>query len=177
MNFFPEQTNKLNEFFCPNLSNGKPNFRADICNALISIICGFNKQEQQLDRRILTNFLKYYSHSVSLKEFLHLFQHYKKDNFTMFDYGRQNFKVYGSKTPPNYPLENIKAPVFIYAGSCDAIISEIDLKHLSEALPNVKKFKVLENYNHCDFVFGKNSKKFLFNGIIRSMQKSLLRIN
>lgn len=87
----------------------------------------------------------------------------------MFDYGKDNVKVYRSAKPLNYPLEKIVAPVFIYAGACDLLVSEIDLKDLSKALPNVKKFKVLKNYNHCDFLFGKNTKRILFDGIIRSM--------
>lgn len=68
-------------------------------------------------------------------------------------------------------MENIVAPVFLYAGSCDALVSDIDVKQLSKVLPNVKKFKDLVNYNHCDFVVGKNSKRLLFDGIVRSMQK------
>lgn len=138
---------------------------------MTSIVCGFNKRDEELDKTILMNFTQYLTHSVSLKQFLHFFQLHKSGNFTKFDYGQDNIKLYGSPEPPNYPIKNIVAPVFIYAGACDLLVSDSDLKDLSKALPNVKNFKVLDNYNHCDFVFGKNAKKDLFEGIVRSMQK------
>lgn len=138
---------------------------------MVALVCGFNKREEQLDRKILTKSIQYLTYSVSLKQFLHFFQLHRSGNFTKFDYGQENMKIYGSPKAPNYPMENIVAPVFLYAGSCDALVSDIDVKQLSKVLPNVKKFKDLVNYNHCDFVVGKNSKRLLFDGIVRSMQK------
>lgn len=164
-NRFVEQTDKVTEIFCPGIFSG-------ICSLVVSLFCGFNKQEEQLERSILTHIAKYMTHSVSLKQFLHFFQLHKSGNFTKFDYGADNVKIYGSPAPPTYPIENIVAPLFINAGACDLLVSKIDLKDLSKALPNVKKFKVFENYNHCDFLFGKDTKRMLFDGIVRTMKKS-----
>lgn len=160
----------ISEIFCPRLFDGELDLTG-ICRFVVALVCGFNKGEEQIDTRILTSSMQYLTHSVSLKQFLHFFQLHRSGNFTKFDYGPNNMRFYRSPTAPNYPIENIVAPVFLYAGSCDALVSEIDIKELSEVLPNVKKFKVFHNYNHCDFVIGKNSKRLLFDGIVRSMQQ------
>lgn len=140
------------------------------CSKTMNFICGFNKGEEELDTRILPSYLEHVAHSISIKQILHYIQISRSGTFSQFDYGNRNMQVYNSTAAPQYPLQNVKAPTFIYAGSCDMIVSERDVEHLSEVLLNVKKYKVFKNYNHCDFMYGKNSRPLLFNDILKAMK-------
>lgn len=78
-------------------------------------------------------------------------------------------KVYNSSAPPSYNLNNVKAPMYIYSGSCDLMVAETDIEHLKEVLPNVKVYKSFKNFNHCDFNYGKNTRALLFEDILKAM--------
>lgn len=142
------------------------------CSKTMNFICGFNKGEEELDPRILPTYFDHVAHSISIKQILHYIQLSKSGTFSRFDYGSKNVQFYNSTSPPQYPLQNVKTPTFIYAGSCDMIVSERDIEHLSEVLPNVKKYKVFKNFNHCDFMYGKNSRPLLFNDILKAMRSA-----
>lgn len=142
------------------------------CSKTMNFLCGYNKGEEELDTRILPTYIDHVAHSISIKQVLHYIQLSKSGTFSQFDYGSKNQKIYNSSSPPQYPLQNVKTPIFIYAGSCDMIVSERDIEHLSEVLPNVKKYKVFKNYNHCDFMYGKNSRPLLFNDILKVMRSA-----
>lgn len=45
--------------------------------------------------------------------------------FQQFDYGEKNLKIYNSTSPPDYELQNIKAPTFIYHGKQDLVVARI----------------------------------------------------
>lgn len=144
-----------------------------LCEASLTFICGQNKDQLELDDRILPDFLKHLSHAVSLKQINHYLQLYTSGNkFRQYDYRERNKKVYNSSTPPNYKLDNVKAPIYLYSGKFDAIVSERDVEHLKEVLPNVRKYRSIRNYNHCDFNYGKNSRKVLFGDILNSMNSA-----
>lgn len=139
------------------------------CKFLLSAICGWNKNGPEADSRIFPKSGGRLVHSVSTKQILHYFQCYIREKFSQYDYGDRNMEIYNASQPPDYPLELIKTPVFLYAGLCDTIVAEGDVDLLSEVLPNVKKYKKIENYNHCDFSVGKNSRPILFNEILEAM--------
>jgi hypothetical protein len=50
-----------------------------------------------------------------------------------------------------------------------SLTTEKDADRLREALPNVKRHKSLENYNHVDFNYGKNSRKLFFGDVLKAM--------
>lgn len=140
-----------------------------LCESVFQTVCGQNIGEPQMDTRIIPQYLIYMSHSISIKQFYHFFQLFSSGKFCQYDYQENNMKIYNSSTPPDYNLSNIKAPIYIYSGGCDALCSEIDIVNLRELLPNVKKHKSIRNYNHCDFNYAKNSRSVLFKGIVRSI--------
>jgi lysosomal acid lipase/cholesteryl ester hydrolase len=140
-----------------------------ICTASMSYLCGVNKNGSEMDERILPDYLKHIAHAVSLKQPNHYFQLYSHGGFQQYDCGLGNMLKYNQSTPPKYDLNKVKAPIYIYAGGCDMLVSQHDIENLKEILPNVRKYRVLSNYNHCDFNYGKNSRSILFEGILKSM--------
>lgn len=140
-----------------------------LCEATMSVICGYNTGELQLDTRILPEYVKHVAHTVSIKQINHYLQLLSSGKFRQYDYQNSNQKIYNANSPPEYNLSNVKAPTYLYSGSCDALVSELDVQSLREHLPNVKKYKSIRNYNHCDFNYGKNSREILFDELIRTM--------
>lgn len=62
---------------------------------------------------------------VSRLELLIFFDATFSDDFRMYDYGgTRNLGLYGKLKPPTYNLKNIIAPVALFYGRGDAIVSE-----------------------------------------------------
>jgi lysosomal acid lipase/cholesteryl ester hydrolase len=140
---------------------------AGVCESGMSLICGQNVGEVQLDSRILPDYMKHIAHAISIKQVNHYFQLFTSGKFRQYDYQARNHVKYNSTLPPDYNLQNVKAPVYMYSGGCDAIVSEIDIQNLRERLPNIKKYKSFRNFNHCDFNYGKYTRSILYEDILR----------
>lgn len=140
------------------------------CRHLMSALCGGNAIGPESDSRFLHDGLEKLTHSFSVKQFLHYFQSFISQKFSQYDFGEdRNMELYNTTKPPEYPLENIKTPIFLYAGLKDLVVAEEDLDYISGILRNVKKYKKIFNYNHCDFATAKNSRELVFNEILEAM--------
>jgi lysosomal acid lipase/cholesteryl ester hydrolase len=135
----------------------------------MTAICGQNIGEVQLDARILPDYMKHIAHQISIKQVNHYFQLYSSGKFRQYDYQSNNLKRYNSSLPPDYKLRNVKAEIYIYSGGCDGLVSELDIENLRERLPNVKGYRSIRNFNHCDFNYGKNTRSILFEDIVKAM--------
>lgn len=62
------------------------------------------------------------SPTVSIKQLLHYIQLYKSGKFQRFDYESLNNVHYGSSTPPEYNLNNVKAPTYLYHAEEDMLV-------------------------------------------------------
>jgi lysosomal acid lipase/cholesteryl ester hydrolase len=142
-----------------------------LCIDQLTMMYGQNKEGLELDTRIVPDYYRHMAHSASTKQANHYLQLVISEKFRQYDYKENNFKFYNASTPPDYKLKNVKASTYLYTGGCDGVISEIDIEHLKELLPNVKKHRSIRNYNHGDFNNGKNSRKILFNGILKDMME------
>lgn len=142
------------------------------CEALMVSVCGMNVNGVQCDPRILPTLMSHLSHYASIKQAIHFMQNYQNGGFRQFDHQGDNMKIYGSASPPSYNLKNIKAPTYIYSGSCDILVSEQDVKRLKNALANVRELKSFKNYNHCDFNYGKNSRAVYQNDMLKAMNSA-----
>jgi len=140
-----------------------------MCENVVMGICGQNKGEVEIDRSILQNIMSHLSHFSSARQLEHFLQGYTSGEFRQYDFEGKNMKIYGSPTPPAYNLKNVTAPIYLYSGSCDLMVSERDVEHLREVLPNVRKYRSFKNYNHCDFNYGKNSRALYQNDILKDM--------
>jgi len=59
--------------------------------------------------------------TVSTQTGFHYFQIIKSGEFTMYDHGKLNTRIYGKKKPPKYDLSNVRVPVAIFWGQNDII--------------------------------------------------------
>jgi hypothetical protein len=130
---------------------------------------GVNKDGPEIDYRVLPIIMKYLTHSISIKQTIHYSQLYLLGRFCQFDYKQKNVLIYNSTSPPDYNLQNFNVSTYLYAGGCDALCDEKDVDNLKEVLVNVKKYKKLGNYNHVDLVYGRNTRKDIFNDVLKAM--------
>jgi lysosomal acid lipase/cholesteryl ester hydrolase len=93
--------------------------------------------------------------------------------FRKYDYGeKKNPKYYdGSLVPPDYLIENITAPIYIFYGNGDKLIITKDVKMLSNALPSLEMMYEVNytGWNHNDFVYAIDAKNLVYDIIISHM--------
>ncbi|KAG5667103.1 hypothetical protein PVAND_015102 [Polypedilum vanderplanki] len=157
---------RMNSIFCQTNSP-----IMGMCTNAIQMICGRNDNGTETDSRVLPILIKYLAHAVSTKQINHYIQMYQSGKFQQYNYGMKNKAIYGQSYPPEYELKNVKIPISIYAGKNDMLVAEKDIDHLREVLQNVKRYKVIKNFNHCDFNYGTHAKNFVFNYIIKSINQ------
>lgn len=58
----------------------------------------------------------------SVNQITHFFQSANSGKFRRFDYGDNNIEIYNETSPPDYKLDNISVPMFIYHGGNDFIV-------------------------------------------------------
>lgn len=104
-----------------------------------------------------------------MNQLIHYAQMVHSGKFRQFDWGEAgNLERYGSSTPPEYKLENIKAPINLFFSDVDGVIHYPDVFKLLERLPNANFVKFIENQNwqHLDFLTGLRVNEFVNNDII-----------
>lgn len=100
----------------------------------------------------------------SRKNLVHLSQISLNKRFAQFNYGsRRNWKVYKSPIPPNYDLNKVTMKVVLFSGRNDKLSVLEDVEVLRKKLPNVEYHEMKnKNFNHLDFIWGRNMDKYLF---------------
>ena len=110
-------------------------------------------------------FMNHVPDATNAKTMVHMAQMYRNGNkFYKYDFGDQlNQMLYGSKTPPEYSLQNVKTPIALFSGDADGFATQKDIQILMDHLPNVfLHHKVnVEGFAHLDFIFGSNASKYL----------------
>lgn len=109
------------------------------------------------------------SPQVATKQLAHFLQLHMSGKFQQYDHGHANFMRYKMLTPPLYRLDEVTAPMHLYAASEDFLISHTDVDHLRSLLPNVKSFEVLKDWNHMDVMLGRDSRELLYTKIVKKM--------
>ncbi|XP_063894050.1 lipase 3-like [Helicoverpa armigera] len=142
---------------------GREDLAQLVCSNLLFLVCGFDA-----DQLNVTNLPVIFSHAPSgaaTKQLEHYSQTIISGIFRRFDYGdTQNIQVYGSKLPPEYPLEKVTAPVVIFHGENDWLVSFDDADALRRRLINVVDVYTVpyRHFNHIDYLFAKDLKQLVF---------------
>jgi lysosomal acid lipase/cholesteryl ester hydrolase len=147
------------------------NIDKTICEDIIFAFCGFDKTEFNED--LLPVVLSHDPAGSSTKTVLHYAQEIKYDGkFQQYDYGPAGNKIkYGTLTPPQYKLLNIKVPTYLMYAVNDWLSSYIDVIRLSQNLTNnVGLYRVpLEAFNHVDYLFGKHAATLVYKPLMKVM--------
>ncbi|KAG5674585.1 hypothetical protein PVAND_004539 [Polypedilum vanderplanki] len=142
------------------------NFTVQFCKAIIYTIVGTNTYQEEIDEAILPTLIDHISTKVSAHQLIHYAQMILSGRFRLYDFKWNNEQVYGTSYPPDYQISNIIAPLYLYRAPEDLLSSRRDVEHLMKLLKNVKYYRVIPNYNHVDFTYGRRSRKVLYNEIL-----------
>ncbi|KAE8736782.1 hypothetical protein FOCC_FOCC017763 [Frankliniella occidentalis] len=130
--------------------------------------------EPLMEEQILT-ILKTMPAGCAFRELSHYSQVFYSGKFQQFDHGsRKNKEKYGQDQPPEYPLDNVSLPVYVYYTENDVFTSTEDVKTLRDRLPNVKKYKRIfhDSFNHMDFTYARDARKLLYDDILRDIEEA-----
>lgn len=113
----------------------------------------------------------------SINQIFHYLQEYNSGYFRQFDYGKtRNKKDYGSKTPPDYDVEGIDVPIYLYYSDNDYFASLIDVDKLRMTLDErslKRAYRLPEKkWNHLDFLWGLNIKEILYDTLLDDIQNA-----
>ena len=112
----------------------------------------------------------------SINQIQHYLQEYNSGYFRQYDYGYlRNKKEYGSRSPLEYYVKNIRVPMYLYYSDNDYMAHIIDVQRLIQNL-NPSAFKrahmMPTKWNHFDFLWGKNVKELLYDIVLEDIKTS-----
>ncbi|XP_052715242.1 lysosomal acid lipase/cholesteryl ester hydrolase-like [Crassostrea angulata] len=141
-----------------------------ICNGLSSIVMGWDRTNLNWTR--IPVFTAHSNEGASAKDIIHFLQGIKADKFQKYDYGPDgNMKRYNQTTPPEYHPQNMAVPVAMFYGDNDFLADRTDVQYLLDNLPNIVYQRELPNWNHVDFIIGKDAHQLLYTDILNLMSK------
>ncbi|KAF6201551.1 hypothetical protein GE061_003942 [Apolygus lucorum] len=97
----------------------------------------------------------------------HLMQVIKHGRFCKYDYGkRKNMEVYGSSSPPNYNFNNTKAPVFLFYGTTDKMVTPDAAKRTGKEVGYLYDSATIKGFDHGDFLLSVSAPRNVYERII-----------
>ncbi|EFX82413.1 hypothetical protein DAPPUDRAFT_223831 [Daphnia pulex] len=100
------------------------------------------------------------------------------ETFQAYDYGpRENIMRYGSTRPMEYHLDQITAPIYVFSGGNDHIVTPLDVDWLLTQLKNMKGSTRIPEYNHGDFVWGTDVKDKLYDQVMALLPPPLTQFD
>ncbi|XP_067128716.1 gastric triacylglycerol lipase-like [Centruroides vittatus] len=144
-----------------------------LCENVAFLISGFNPS--QLNKTRLEVYATHTPAGTSTQNILHFAQMVNSGNFQKYDHGQtENMKKYKRTIPPEYNVENIQTPVWIFYGLNDYLADSVDVNLLCPKLKTVAKCNLvsLATWAHFDFVIGKDASVYVYEKVVRIMQKA-----
>ena len=130
---------------------------------------------KHMDTSMAMVYMNHLPDVTNSKTFVHMAQMYRNgDKFCKYDFGEKiNLIEYGSNTPSEYSLSNVKTPVALFSGDADGFATQKDVEILIEHLPNViLHHKInIQGFAHLDFILGISAKKSLNEEVLVVMNK------
>ncbi|XP_047027895.1 gastric triacylglycerol lipase-like [Helicoverpa zea] len=146
-----------------------------ICENSMFVLCGHD--ERQFNKTLLPLILGHVPAGASTKTLVHYAQEIKQaGKFQQFDYGPvENFKRYGTATPPEYPLHKITLPIALFGSENDWLASDIDVTNLYVQLVNpIDHYIVpLKEFNHIDFLYAVDAPTLVYAKLMQLLEEGV----
>ncbi|XP_026761354.3 lipase 3-like [Galleria mellonella] len=158
----------LTSAFC-----GTPATATLVCDNLVFLMAG--PDFAQINATALPVIFGHVPAGIATKQLIHYAQLIDSGKFRRFDYGLKNTLIYGSITPPDYPVEKITSPVVEFYSANDWFGHIDDVKQLVQRLPNLLKFNTVpyESFSHMDYLYAKDVKELLYTNVMNLIEKQL----
>nr|XP_022910198.1 lipase 3-like [Onthophagus taurus] len=153
-------------------------FRSEYCNMmkliclqLVYLIAGYSTQ---MDPDFIPVLMNNLSGGLSMQMLEHYAQMFDRRAFQKFDYGKsENLKIYDSEVPPDYNISKISAPVALFCGRNDPLVTCEDTTDIAKNLPNlVLKYVVPdEMWSHSDFTYGREAPDLVYKVLVQLLNQ------
>ncbi|XP_075389689.1 lipase member N [Tenrec ecaudatus] len=142
-----------------------------ICSEFLSLWAGSNQKNMNMSR--LDVYISHTPTGSSVQNLLHIKQMYRADEFRAYDWGSEdeNMHHYNQSRPPLYDLTAMKVPTAIWAGGQDVLVTPKDVSRILPQIRNLIYFKLLPDWNHCDFIWGLDASQRVYSKIIALMKE------
>ncbi|KAJ6647530.1 Lipase 3, partial [Pseudolycoriella hygida] len=144
---------------------------APLCGNLIFAFVG--KNAKQFNGTLVGSVLKNTPAGMSMKQLYHYLQLINSKKFQFYDFKKEgNLAKYKSLTAPEYQTSNIKVKMQILYGTHDLVTTPEDVEQIIQYFGDqVVDIVKIEDWNHIDFVYGKDANKMVYQKIIELMRK------
>ena len=144
----------------------------EACRSFYSMMTGM--PNESLNITMVPTYMSFSPAGSSLTQFTHFAQQFRNGGrFARFDYGSvKNLLMYGSLEPPEYRLENVRAPTALYVGDIDGFADPKDAELLASKLQNVMVYELVEhsNWTHLGFIWHVEAKPLIYDKIVSQMK-------
>ncbi|KRT82468.1 hydrolase, partial [Oryctes borbonicus] len=143
----------------------------DVCASVLFMICGWNSE--QLNKTMIPVIMSNSPAGASTKQIIHYGQEITSGKFRQYDHGIiSNLVTYGSITPPDYPVEDITAPVGLFYSGNDWLSAITDVHDFENRLPNVALSYIIPNrkFNHLDYLWAIDVKSHVYDRMMALME-------
>ncbi|KAJ3658409.1 hypothetical protein Zmor_010147 [Zophobas morio] len=138
-----------------------------LCSNALFVICGFSPDE--MNATILPVLMGHTPAGISVRQMMHYAQEINSGEFRQYDFGLDNLIEYGQLTPPNYELENIQAPIYLYFSRNDWLSAEEDVLKFCTGIGSACKEMILVadgEFNHLDYLYGIRTPELVYKPMI-----------
>lgn len=166
------------------------------CTNLWFFLFGRNINQTEIQSNVLLEIPNFISPTASLMQWNHFLQLGQSGKFQTFDNRGDDAERNSYSSPSEYTLSNVKVPMFLYHAAEDLVVSRAVSFSISKLLSatakiissqdverfksvfksNVREYKIIDNWNHMDFLYSRNARKVLYNGILQAMNNEGLDI-
>ena len=143
-------------------------FDSGVCGNFLFLIAG--SDEKNMNSTRLPVYLTHTPAGTSVRNMLHFAQLVQSNKFQKYDEGWYNMIKYGSMSPPQYDLTQIKSDISLFWGTQDTLADPEDVKYLAKTLKTVKNNVKVAGYNHLDFIWGMSAREKVYKQIIRMVR-------
>jgi len=141
-----------------------------LCTNILFLIAGYDYKYMNESR--IPVYVGQHPAGTSVRNIIHFAQTINDQNFGMFDFGpEENMKNYNSTTPPEYDVTRVTVPVAMYSGSNDWLVGPTDISKLSSKIKNLVRNKVVDEWEHLDFIWAMNAPQAVYNEVIALFKK------
>lgn len=141
-----------------------------LCKNFLFLLCGFDEKEMNKTR--VPVYVGQHPAGTSVQNLIHFAQMVNSGKFQMYDFGaRENMKKYNQTEPPVYHPSNVTVPVALFSGTHDWLVVPNDVSRLLNVSRTIVFNKVIEGWEHLDFIWALDAPSQSYNDIIQLFNK------
>ncbi|XP_068744854.1 lipase member K-like [Montipora capricornis] len=141
-----------------------------ICYDLMELVVGMDSKD--IDESRVPVYIAHLFEGTSFKDSVHFAQIMVNKKCQKFDYGPTgNEKLYGQATAPLCHVQDMPTPTLMFVATKDLLGDPGDNAALKPQIKNLVHYEVIPDWNHLDFLYGKDAHILLYPKLVSFMKK------